>query len=87
MTDRKYYTTEQTVQPYWNDLSFGQARLEFESQLRYVKALVDMLYSNKTLPEKSCLLLWNSIQELDRWAKEIEIALRKEKEKENENLC
>lgn len=68
-------------------MSFGKARLEFESQLRYVKALVDMLYSNKTLPEKICLLLWNSIQELDRWAKEIEIALRKEKEKENENLC
>lgn len=86
MTDKKYFTTEQTSQCCW-DYSFSQARLEFDSQLRYVKALVDMLYSNKALPEKSCILLWNSIQELDRWSKEIEIALRKEKEKENENLC
>lgn len=85
MIERKYFTTEQINQFCWN-YSFSQARLEFDSQLRYVKALIDMLYSNKALREKSCRLLWNSIHELDRWAKEIEIALRKEKDNENENL-
>ena len=74
----KYRPTPQTPSLMWNEWSFFDARDNFERQLRYIIGLIDMLYSQKNITEKTAAILSASINELDRWSKEIEIALRKE---------
>lgn len=84
----KYRPTPQTPSLMWNEWTFFDARDNFERQLRYIIGLIDMLYSQKSITEKTAAILSASISELDRWSKEIEIALRKEmqkKEKGDEN--
>lgn len=80
---RKYMEDPSPERMPWHDKSWVEARRSFDTQRRYLKGIVDVLYTQKTINSKTALLFEDAIKELEICLNELEIALRKEHQDED----
>ncbi len=84
MNKEKYMVSPSPFRVPWLNADFEDARQHFDTQRRYLTGIVDALFSESVIKDKTASLISDAVRELETSLNEVEIALRKQMQEKEE---
>lgn len=84
MNKEKYMVSPSPFRVPWLNADFEDARQHFDTQRRYLTGILDALFSQSVIKDKTASLIHEAVRDLETCLNEVEIALRTEYQEKEE---
>lgn len=84
MNKENYMVSPSPFRVPWANSTWQEARQHFDTQRRYLTGVLDALFSQSVIKDKTASLIHEAVRDLETCLNEVEIALREQMQEKEE---
>ena len=84
MNKENYMVSQSPFRVPWANSTWLEARQHFDTQRRYLTGVLDALFSQSVIKDKTASLIQEAVRDLETSLNEVEIALREQMQEKEE---